>query len=211
MQQISATGDVKTIQKLAKLVKSAEKDSAFRVATRIRAIMLSIENRGVSDIAHILRVDRTRIPVWVNNWNLYGEAGLLEGHRSGRPREMTGDMLNRLYDIVESGPVAYGLDTGIWNSIVIAEIIEEEFGIKYHQGHVRKLLSQIGFSVQRPRVSLVNADEKTKNRWIRYTFPNLKKKLKQKEALSSMKTKRRSVKTQHFIKHGLPKASNRKS
>ena len=92
--------------------------------------------------------------------------------------------------------------TGIWNSIIIAKIIKDEFGVNYHQGHVRKLLRQIGFSVQRPTVSLIRAEEKTKNRWIRYTFPNLKKSLKKKAAPSSTKTKRPSAKIRRSTKHG---------
>jgi hypothetical protein len=36
--------------------------------------------------------------------------------------------------------VAYGLDNGVWTSPMIAWVMEEEFGIKYHPGHVRKLL-----------------------------------------------------------------------
>jgi hypothetical protein len=39
--------------------------------------------------------------------------GLLEGHRSGRPLELTPAQCKQLDDILDSGPVAYGLDTGI--------------------------------------------------------------------------------------------------
>jgi transposase len=82
-----------------------------------------------------------------------------------------------LGDILDSGPVAYGLNTGVWTSPLITQIIEEEFGVNYHPGHVRRLLQQLGFSVQRPKTRLVQADSKKQNRWIRYTHPNLKKTL----------------------------------
>ncbi|HEY9170900.1 MAG TPA: winged helix-turn-helix domain-containing protein, partial [Verrucomicrobiae bacterium] len=45
----------------------------------------------------------------------------------------------------------------------------------YHPGHVRKLLHRLGCSVQRPTPRLVQADPKAQNKWIRYTYPNLKK------------------------------------
>ncbi|HDH06009.1 MAG TPA: winged helix-turn-helix domain-containing protein, partial [Nitrospirae bacterium] len=57
-----------------------------------------------------------------------------------------------------------------------AQIIEEEFAVHYHPGHVRKLLKEMGFSVQRPTTKLMQADPKKQNKWIRYTYPNLKKK-----------------------------------
>jgi putative transposase len=63
-----------------------------------------------------------------------------------------------LRDILDSGPVAYGLDSGIWTSPMIARVIETEFGVQYHPGHVRKLLRGRVFSVQRPRGVLARAD-----------------------------------------------------
>ena len=54
-------------------------------------------------------------------------------------------------------------------------MIEEEFGIAYHPGHVRKLLRQLGFSVQRPRRVLARADAVAQDRWHRRIYPNLKK------------------------------------
>jgi transposase len=78
-------------------------------------------------------------------------------------------------DILDSGPVAHGLNTGVWTSPLIAQIIHEEFGVSYHPGHVRHLLKGLNFSVQRPKTRLVQADPKKQNRWIRFTHPNLKK------------------------------------
>jgi putative transposase len=72
------------------------------------------------------------------------------------------------------------LETGIWTSPLVRLIIEEEFGQQYHPGHVRKLLRQLGYSVQRPTTRLVQADIKQQRKWVRYTYPNLKKTLKAK-------------------------------
>ena len=107
---------------------------------------------------------------------MFGYDGLLEGHRSGRPAAMTSAQKTELCDILESGPVAYGYLSGVWTSVMLARVIQEEFGISYHPGHVRKLLHQLGFSVQQPRRKLAKADETAKDHWHRYTYPNLKKK-----------------------------------
>lgn len=181
MQAVFAKGNQRTINKLDALRREALKDSQYRVAIRLHAIILSIEKKTSGDIANVLKVNRTNVPVWIHDWNTYGTEGLLEGHRSGRQSKLTDEDKDNLSDILESGPVAYGLNTGVWSSKIITQIIEEEFGIGYHPGHVRKLLKEIGFSVQRPTYKLVNADEKKKNKWIRYTYPNLKKTPKQKE------------------------------
>ena len=101
---------------------------------------------------------------------------LLEGYRSGRPSELTAKQQQQLGDILDSGPVAYGLDTGIWTSPMIAWVIEEEFRVQYHPGHVRKLLHGWGFSMQRPRRVLARADAAAQDRWHRRIYPALKKK-----------------------------------
>jgi transposase len=71
--------------------------------------------------------------------------------------------------------VAHGLNTGVWTSPLIAQIIAEEFDVSCHPGHVRRLLKQLNFPVQRPKTRLAQADPKKQNRWICYTHPNLKK------------------------------------
>jgi transposase len=40
---------------------------------------------------------------------------------------------------------------------------------------VRKLLKELGFSVQRPRKRLARGDPVLQDRWQRYTYPRLKK------------------------------------
>jgi transposase len=137
--------------------------------------MLSVQGQTSGQIAQGLQVDRTRVHAWISAWNEYGEEGLLEGHRSGRPALLNTTQRELLTDILDSGPVAYGLNTGVWTSPLITQIIAEEFSVDYHPGHVRRLLKQLDFSVQRPKTRLVQADPKKQNRWIRYTHPNLKK------------------------------------
>ena len=113
--------------------------------------------------------------MWLKRYDEHGFEALLEGHRSGRPAGMSKNFKRILGDIVDSGPVAYGYMSGVWTAPMIAEIIQTEFNLEYHPGHVRKLLKRIGFSVQRPKRQLVNADPAKQQRWTRYTYPNLKK------------------------------------
>jgi transposase len=175
MQPIFAQGNSRTLLRLKNLRQAAQTDKAPRVASRLQAIMLSVQRQTTGQIAQALQVDRTRVHAWIAAWNEHGSAGLLEGHRSGRPARLNSTQREHLADILDSGPVAYGLNTGVWTSPLIAQIIQGEFAVSYHPGHVRHLLKQLNFSVQRPKTRLVQADPKKQNRWIRYTHPNLKK------------------------------------
>jgi len=51
---------------------------------------------------------------------------------------------------------AGGYTSGVWTG-PIADLIEQRFGVRYHNHHIPRLLNQLGFSVQRPRKRLARA------------------------------------------------------
>jgi transposase len=59
---------------------------------------------------------------------------------------------------------------------MIGDVIEQRFGVRYHNHHVPRLLHQLGFSVQRPRKRLAKADVEAQAYWLRERFPAIKKK-----------------------------------
>lgn len=202
MQALQARVDGRTLNRLERLRKDAERDGEYRVARRITAIVLNAEGYTAGEISQLLRVHRSSATLWLQHWIGYGLDGLLEGQRSGRPARLDDRAQAHLCDIVESGPVAYGFASGVWTSPMIAQVIAEEFGVRYHPGHVRKLLHALGFSVQRPRRKLVRADAKKQSRWRRYTLPRLKKTPKPRRQRSSTRTKRVSARTRRSTKPG---------
>ena len=168
----------KTEGKLKRLKKESEEEGAYRVAKRIHSILLNAKGKTSGEIADLTSSPRSCVASWLRNYEEHGFDGLLEGHRSGRPALITDDQKKALSDIIDSGPVAYGFITGVWTSVMITQIIQDEFSIEYHPGHVRKLLDSLGFSVQRPKKVLAKADPALQHKWRRYTYPNIKKKPK---------------------------------
>jgi len=162
-------------QELSALKREAAKDGAHRVARRIHAVLLNHQHHTSGEIAQLLEAPRSKVSLWLGQYESYGWEALLEGHRSGRPKQLMPAQVSQLDGIIDSGPVAYGFSSGVWTSPMIERVIEEEFGVSYHPGHVRKLLKAMGFSVQRPRRKLAKADPAAQDRWRRYTYPRLKK------------------------------------
>ena len=165
----------KKAKELWALKREAEKDGARRVARRIHAVLLNYQHYTSGEVARLLDAPRSKVSLWLGQYERYGWEALLEGHRSGRPRELTSVQVSQLDGIIDSGPVAYGFSSGVWTSPMIGRVIQEEFSVNYHSGHVRKLLKAMGFSVQRPRRKLAKADPVAQDRWQRYTYPRLKK------------------------------------
>lgn len=165
----------KQARELSALKKAAERDGAFRVAKRIHAVLLNHRRHSSGAIATILEAPRSKVSLWLGQFEAFGWEALLEGHRAGRPRQLEARQRQALCDILDSGPVAYGFVSGVWTSPMIARVIQEEYQVDYHPGHVRKLLKALGFSVQRPRKRLAKGDPVEQDRWQRYTYPRLKK------------------------------------
>ena len=158
-----------TYRRLSRLSKEAERDGAYRVAKRLQAVLLNSEGHTSGELSRILEMSRSRVSEWLRRYEAHGMEGLLEEYRSGRPAALNETQLRKLGDILDRGPVAYGLDTGIWTSPMIARMIDEEFGVNYHPAHVRKLLHDSGFSAQRPRRVLARASAEAQDRWHRRT------------------------------------------
>jgi transposase len=196
---------------LGRLSKEAEREGAYRVAKRLRAVVLNSKGHTSGELAKILQAPRSKVSKWLQRYQTEGIDGLLEGCRSGRPSELSEEQQQQLGDILDSGPVAYGLDSGNWTSPLIAWVIEEEFGVPYHPGHVRKLLHRWGFSVQRPHRVLVRADAAAQDRWHRRIYPALKKKPARDTGRSSLRTKPVSSKTPPSTPPGVALDAHRKS
>jgi len=172
----------RTYDKLRRLKKQAEADGAYRVARRIHAVTLNHDGMSSGEIADFLDAPRSKVSQWLGDYEHYGFEALLEGQRSGRPEQLTEPQRVQLEDIIDSGPVSWGFLSGVWSAPMVARVISEEFGIDYSARHVRRMLREWGFSVQRPRRKLTRANPAEQNQWRRYTYPRLKKKPRSKTA-----------------------------
>lgn len=166
----------RTQKKLTRIELQSRSDGAYRVSTRIRAVLLNHKQKTSGEIASVLGSARSKVSGWLKSYVEQGVEGLMEGHRSGRPSLLTDLQKVLLCDIVDSGPIAYGSISGVWTSKLVSEVIKEEFNVEYHPCHVWKMLQEFGFSVQSPKRLLAKADNEKRQLLIRKTYPAIKKK-----------------------------------
>ncbi len=57
----------------------------------------------------------------------------------------------------------------------MAEVIERVTGVRYHPGHVWRLLHELGWSVQRSARRAAERDEEAIARWVTEDWPRVKK------------------------------------
>jgi putative transposase len=58
----------------------------------------------------------------------------------------------------------------------VAEIIDREFGVEYHEDHIGRLLHGMGWSPQKPERRARERDEEAIRTWIKKEWPRVKKK-----------------------------------
>ncbi len=165
----------KAKRKLKEMGAKAKSRGDFAVWRRCKAVLGYLAGKSVADIAEELDAARSSVYGWLD-WHIaLGEEGLRTEASPGRPRRLTSEQENKLTRIIEDGPIAAGYSTGIWTGPMIADLIRQQMGVRYHHRHIPRLLHRLGFSVQRPRKRLAKADAEAQEYWIRKKLPAIKK------------------------------------
>jgi transposase len=163
-------------KQLRRFIDAARGRSDLEAWCRGRAILGYIEGRRVIELAAELEVSRGSINRWLGRYEAMGVEGLLTGTAPGRAPRLTKEQLDELARLIDAGPQAADYTSGVWTGPMVADLIEDRFGVRYHNHHVPRLLNQLGFSVQRPRKRLARADKEAQAHWLRHKLPAIKKK-----------------------------------
>jgi transposase len=108
-----------------------------------------------------------------------GKAALQKAGRAGRKPLLTATDQQRLVDLLKQGPERLGFQAPLWTCWRVAHLIEKQFGIAYHAGHVWKLLRGMNWSVQRPTGRALERDEDAIRQWKQQRLPAIKKTARQ--------------------------------
>jgi transposase len=175
---------------------------------RGKAVRAYIDGRPVIRIATDFGVTRGS----VNRWLQWYDADHVEGLRTtvaeGPAPKLNERQRAELADVIECGPIEAGYQAGVWTGPMIGDLIEQRFGVRYHNHHVPRLLHQLGFSVQRPRKRLARADLERQATWLRETLPRIKKTPDSAEGSLPSATRRASGSTARSTARGPASASS---
>jgi len=151
-------------------------DQAELEKRRMKAIKFF--ERGVipAEVARRLDIHRQSASRWRKEWQAGGRDALRSKGSIGRKPELNATQVDELAVIIEGGAVASGFPTEVWTLARLARLIRERYGVKYHPGHIWRLLGSMGFSCQQPTRRAVERDEEKIRHWKRYKWPALKKK-----------------------------------
>lgn len=169
--------------------KGVKRDFVELERRRLKAIPLLEQGLSQGEIARRVGVHRQSVSRWARQYEVEGRPGLKRAGRAGRKPQLNEADWKRIEAGLKRGPEALGYSTSLWTAARVADLVEQQCGVKFSIRHVWWLLRQMGWSCQRPTPRALERNEAAIRRWKRERWPTLKKTLKNKAkpSFSSMK------------------------
>lgn len=125
----------------------AKKNGDFQLDKRIRAVILvGFDHIKQVEAAPMCETSPRNLRRWLALYRKGGYENLANFKYKGRTPWLKPEQLAQLDGIVEADPTERGYDTGIWTAAIVVNVIFKEFGVKYSDSMVQKILRKLGFS-----------------------------------------------------------------
>jgi len=140
-------------------------------------------------IARYLKVSRQSVGRWYAAWKRGGAAALRGAGRAGRKPKLDRPQLRQVDRALRQGARVHGFGTDLWTLPRVAMVIERLTGVRYHPGHVWKILGAMDWTLQRPAKQARERDPEKVQLWLKERWPAVKKTLGAAGPGSSSRTK----------------------
>src|SRR5271169_5091406 len=164
---------------------------------RLRAVQLLKEGNEAATVARMFNVSRAMLFRWQQKYDQGGPVALETKKTPGPASRMSPTQLSKLYAIITgSDPRQLEFDFGLWTRKIIRELIRREFGVKFSEVQVGRLLKKMGLSPQRPLYRAYQQDPERVEEWKKYAYPKIRK-LAAEEGASIFFADEASIRTDH--------------
>jgi transposase len=154
---------------------AAKRDHKEMEKRRLRGCKMLEKGYGCAEVAERLGVSRAVVYRWQAAWQSGGREAVVSKGKAGRKPRLGTQAAARITEALLAGPRAQGYKTDLWTLPRVGHLIEKIAAVRYHEGHVWRVLGRLGFSCQRPERRAIERDDKEVRQWRRKTWPALKK------------------------------------
>lgn len=131
------------------LRQSYDQESVGWPKIRLLVAIKRKEGQSMDAIAEQLQISRTAVNESLHRFQERGISAKDDERRTGRPRKLDQKQLKGLRKKLLSGP-RKGTNV-LWTTRQILDLVKREYGLEYTTRHLRRLMHQLGFSLQKPR------------------------------------------------------------
>lgn len=143
---------------------------------RKRAARLFGVGERLAAVARKLQVSRQSVSRWFRQWKSGGSPALRGAGRAGRAPRLQAEQLQQVERALRTGARANGFNTDLWTLPRVAQVIEHVTGVRYHAGHVWRVMRAMGWTLQRPARRAKERNEEAIRQWVAERWPAVKKK-----------------------------------
>lgn len=144
----------------------------------IRRLALSRVDEGYSRVAvaRFLGVSDRSVRRWIARRLCGGSDALATRPRSGRPSKLNADQQRQMLDWLEQSPCQFGFATERWTAPRLAHLVARYFGVTLNHRYLNDWLVRHDVTPQIPARRAKERDEAAIAHWLRYVWPQIKKK-----------------------------------
>src|SRR3954451_5286193 len=146
---------------------------------RLQAWHLKEQGWIQQDIATALDVSKGAVSQWLDRARRQGPQCLRSHPAPGPLPQLSAAQKRLIPDFLWHGAEAYGFRGDVWTCARFARVLEMEFGIRYHKGHVARLLRDLGWTPQVPITRALQRDEPAIEGWRDTVWPTIRQRARQ--------------------------------
>jgi transposase len=150
---------------------------------RIRAVQQVQAGESPEKVIRTLGFSRICIYNWLVRYREGGWEGLKAVKLNGRPPKLGGKQIRWIYNVVVTkNPMQLKFPFSLWTREMISQLIFNRYGIKLSKATVGRLLTQLGFTCQRPLYRAYQQDPVAVEQWVKKEYPKIVKLAKKTKA-----------------------------
>jgi len=142
---------------------------------RIRAVQQVQAGESPEVVARVLNVHRSVIYEWLARYRAGGWDELKAKPIPGRPRRLSGRQIHWIYQTVTmKDPLQLKFAFALWTRGIIAQVIEDKFGVRLSVASAGRLLAQLGLTCQRPLYVAYEQNPSLVQQWLEREYPRVR-------------------------------------
>jgi transposase len=172
-----------TRKQLYRRLQQAYASGSLKLVKRLHGLLALAQGQSVRAVAEMLSLGEQTVRDYRNQYLFKGMARLVYQSPPGRPSKRTKPQRQQLAEWIKARPQDSGYTSGCWNTPMIQDLIQRQFGVEYHPHYLCTLLKNMGFSYQKARFVSAHLNEAKRLEWRQTRWPKILRQARQKKAL----------------------------